>query len=177
MGPATPTKATRPRVDTRAEACTAAFLARATTDHSHYQIRPACTGLGARLPPGTLPRPFLGLPRCHCQLHDNSATIGDTCATSSWPPRQPTSFASFEGISTTLELPGTLTNTACTSPVLTCIRRPKREHCSTPSAGAHRTEASTFLSFSLRLQTPHGTKTRYLHLTLILPAGTSANRC
>ena len=44
LGPATPKTTTRPRVDTRAEACPAAILARATTDHSHYQIRPTCTG-------------------------------------------------------------------------------------------------------------------------------------
>ena len=44
LGPATPTTTSHPRVDTRAEACTAAFLARATTDHSHNQTRPACTG-------------------------------------------------------------------------------------------------------------------------------------
>ena len=66
-----------PRIDTPA----AAVLPRCSQEQQPITrtattpVRLTCTGFGAWLPPRTLPRPFPGLPRCHRQLHDNSATI------------------------------------------------------------------------------------------------------
>lgn len=102
-----------------------------------------------QLPPGTLPRPLPGLPRCHRQLHDNSATFV-TCAQR---------LRGHHGSQRLLHLlRGFLPHWSSqersqhgTSAVLTCIT-PKRGHCSTPSAGAHCTDASTFLSSSRGLQ-------------------------
>ena len=72
LGPATPTTASRLHESTRRQQCCRHDFARETTDHVHRYTRPPNV---RGLQPSTLPRTFLGLPRCHRPLHDNSAII------------------------------------------------------------------------------------------------------